>query len=70
MKLAGGTAAAAVQGAANVAFSDTVKGKAMQGAAELSSALFSQSNAYSPYTADTAAHRAQFQQSRSRSLSR
>jgi len=44
----------------------TATAKIEQGATELSNALYSQSNAYSPVTADKAmydaAHRAQFQQ--------
>lgn len=52
---------AVVRAVANVVYSPTVRGKTAQGATEISSALFSQSNAYSPYTADTAAYRAQYQ---------
>lgn len=37
----------------------TAVGKTAQGATELSNALFT-GHAYSPYTADNAAHRAQF----------
>ncbi len=56
-----GAAMAIGRAVANVAYSPTVQGKIAQGATEISGALFSQSNAYSPYTADTVAHRAQFQ---------
>jgi hypothetical protein len=46
----------------NTVYSPTMRGKAAQGATEISNALYSgQSNAYSPYTADTTAHRAQYQ---------
>jgi hypothetical protein len=38
-------------------YSDTMKAKAAQGATEISNALFSQSPAYSPVTAEKAADR-------------
>jgi hypothetical protein len=42
---------------------DTTVGKTAQGATELSNTLFI-GHAYSPYTAENAAHRAQFQSSK------
>jgi hypothetical protein len=53
-------AMATVRGVADVAYSPTVKGKVAQGATELSNTLYT-GHAYSPYTAENAAHRAQFQ---------
>ena len=50
-------AAATAKAAVNVAYSDTMKAKAAQGATEISNALFSQSPAYSPVTAEKAADR-------------
>ena len=46
-----------------VLFNPTMQGKFAQGATEIVNALYAggESNAYSPYTAENAAHRAQFQ---------
>jgi hypothetical protein len=46
--------------AADVAYSPAVQGKVAQGATELANALFT-GHAYSPYTAENSARRAQFQ---------
>ena len=57
-------AADVVRGVLNAAYSDTVMSKVAQGATEISNALFSESPAYSPVTADKASdsvHRAQYQ---------
>jgi hypothetical protein len=43
----------------NVVYSSTVQSKASQGATEIANILYT-GQAYSPYTADNAAHRAQF----------
>jgi hypothetical protein len=56
----GSAAAWLVRTAANIVYSPTVQAKAEQGATELSNALFT-GHGYSPYTADNAARRAQFQ---------
>ena len=48
---------AAVRFVANVVYSPTVKGKVAQGATEIANTL-NTGHAYSPYTADNAAHRA------------
>jgi hypothetical protein len=50
----------AAKAAVNVAYGPTMQSTVAQGATELSNALFT-GHAYSPYTADNAAHRAQFQ---------
>jgi hypothetical protein len=55
-----GTTVAVARAVANVVYSPTVKGKVAQGATEISNALYGNS-AYSPYTAENAAHRSQYQ---------
>ena len=54
------TTVAVTRAAANIVYSPTVKGKVAQGATEIANALNS-GHAYSPYTAENAAHRAQYQ---------
>jgi hypothetical protein len=51
----------AVTAVTNAVYSPTVIGKAAQGATEVANALNHQATGYSPYTAENAAHRAQFQ---------
>lgn len=61
MSLIADYARRAVNGVINAVYSPTVIGKAAQGATEVSNALNHQATGYSPYTAENAAHRAQFQ---------
>ena len=54
----------AVAAVIDAVYSPTARGKVAQGATELSNALYNGpggGHAYSPYTAENAAHRAQFQ---------
>jgi hypothetical protein len=59
--LIGGWLRRAVTAVVNAVYSPTVIGKTAQGATEISNALNHQATGYSPYTAENAAHRAQFQ---------
>jgi hypothetical protein len=52
--------AATAKAVVNAAYSPEMQGKVAQGATEITNALYTGS-AYSPYTAATAAHRAQYQ---------